>query len=112
MPPGSADQPFRTCEGGRGRVGHSAEHAAGQRMRPIGSMPRRSAIEHNASSYKRIANCLRIAVARPRLQPCSACPENLVERLGMLGWPGGLRSHQLDAERVRDPARDLVPGQR
>jgi hypothetical protein len=26
----------------------------------------------------------------------------------MLGRPGGLRSEQLDAERVRDPACDLV----
>src|SRR5260370_25993779 len=26
----------------------------------------------------------------------------------MLGWPGGLRSDQLDAKRVREPARDLI----
>ncbi len=26
----------------------------------------------------------------------------------MLGRPGGLRGYQLDAERVREPARDLV----
>ena len=32
----------------------------------------------------------------------------MVERIGMPGRPGGLRSDQLDAERVRDPARDLV----
>ena len=38
----------------------------------------------------------------------SAAPENVVERVGMLGRPGGLSSDQLDADRVRDPAGDLV----
>jgi hypothetical protein len=38
----------------------------------------------------------------------TAPPENAVERVGMLGRPGGLRTDQLDTEGVREPARDLL----
>ena len=48
------------------------------------------------------------AVTRMLLKSHSAPSENIVERIGMLGRPGGLRRNQLDAERVREPARDLV----
>src|SRR5215471_21528902 len=46
--------------------------------------------------------------ARNRLQPGGAAPENIVERIAVVGGPGGLCGDQLDPERVRDPTRDLV----
>ena len=49
-----------------------------------------------------------MGVSRNPLQPCGASPENVVERIRILGRPSGLRSDQLDAERVGDPTRDLV----
>ena len=54
------------------------------------------------------ANPLYIDVARWRLQPGGASPENVVQSVWMVGRPGSLRSNQLEAERSRDPARDLV----
>ena len=54
------------------------------------------------------ADRLCIHIARIRPEPCGASPENVVERIGMLGPPGGLRRDQLDAERVGEAARDLV----
>jgi len=45
--------------------------------------------------------------ARHRLQPGGASPQDVVERIRIIGRPSGLRCNQLDAERVRDPARDL-----
>jgi alkylation response protein AidB-like acyl-CoA dehydrogenase len=35
-------------------------------------------------------------------------PKDIVQRVGVLVGPGGFPSDQLDAERARDPARDLV----
>jgi len=49
-----------------------------------------------------------MGVSRNPLQPCGASAENIVGRIRGLGRPSGLRSDQLDAERVGDPTRDLV----
>ena len=53
-------------------------------------------------------NGLRISFTRRRFQVSDAASENVVQRVGMLGRPGSLRSDQFEAERVREPARDLV----
>jgi hypothetical protein len=42
------------------------------------------------------------------LKPDGSSPEDVVERVGVFRRPGGLRSDQLDAERVCKPARDLA----
>jgi len=44
------------------------------------------------------ANRLCVRIARIRLEPCGAPPENIVECRGMFGRPGGFRGDQLDAE--------------
>ena len=54
------------------------------------------------------ANPLCRDIPRIRPEPCGAPPENVVQRIGMLGRPGGLDSNQLDAERVGKAARNLV----
>ena len=47
-------------------------------------------------------------IARIRPEPSGASAENVIERVGMLGRPRGLRSDQLNAQRVREPGRYLV----
>ena len=54
------------------------------------------------------ADLLRESVTRWRLFLCGASPENVVQRLGMFGRSAGLGPDQLQVERNRDPARDLV----
>jgi hypothetical protein len=54
------------------------------------------------------ADRLCIDIARIRLKPGGAAPENVVQCVGMLGRSGSLRCDQLNAERIREPARDLV----
>jgi len=54
------------------------------------------------------ANRFRIFVPRPGLQPCGASLKGEIERIGMLGRPGGLRTEKFEVERDCDPARDLV----
>ena len=47
-------------------------------------------------------------VGRSGLRHYSARPENVVERVGIFGRPGGLHGDQLSVEGSCDPARDLV----
>ena len=41
-------------------------------------------------------------------EPCGASPENVVQRVGIGGRPGGLRADQREIERDSDAAGDLV----
>src|SRR6516162_2432185 len=59
----------------------------------------------NARSKKSIAS---LGGTRLGFQQYRTPPENVVERVGMLGGPRSLSSDQLYIERYRDPARDLV----
>ena len=54
------------------------------------------------------ADLLCKAISCPRFQPSGATPQNVVERIGVIGRPGGLCSDQFDAERVREPVRDFI----
>jgi hypothetical protein len=47
-------------------------------------------------------------VRRGRFRTCSACAENKLQRVRMLGSASGLRAEKFEIERDRDPARDLV----
>ena len=103
---GLPDQSFRARDVGCGRVGHFIEHAARERGRQPALRLDGPRIERQRALEQ--ADRLRIFVTRRRLRHCGASPENVVQRVGILGRPGGLRADQREVERDRDPARDLV----
>ena len=89
---GLADQICRPSQIGSAGVGHPCQHAAREaksqqalRLNRLG-VERQRMLEQVDGSGK--------TVARGPLVCCGASPKNVVQHIGMLGGPGGLRSNQ------------------
>src|SRR5712671_6565824 len=100
------DQPFCACNIGRSRVGQLTDHASRERARQPALRVDRSRVERQRMLEQ--ADGLGIVVACWALVPRSPSPENVVQRIWMLGRPGGLCSDQLEVEGVSNPGCDLV----
>jgi hypothetical protein len=99
-------QPFRAGNVRRGGVGHFVEHAAGKRAHQPGLRLDRPWIDRQRALEQTDRLC--IVFARFRFRPSGACPENVIQRVGMFGRPSGLGCNQLSVERQRDAPSDLV----
>ena len=100
------NQSFRTRDVGRGRGACLIEHATRERDRQPTLCLDGTGIESQRTLIP--TDPLRIAVARWGLQPGGASPEDVVQRVGMLGRTAGRGLDQFEVECDRDPTCDLV----
>jgi hypothetical protein len=104
---GMPGQVFRACDVGRGRVGHSTHYPGRELACQIALRRHGLRVERQCTLIQ--ADRLRKILAGLRfVQRRGSRPENVVQRVGMLGRPRGLHADQLKVERDCDPARDLV----
>ena len=99
-------EPFRARDIGTNRGGPSGHHASTQHVCQAALRLGGPGVE--CQGVLKQAYRLRVAVARRRLPECGHAPQNIVERVGSRGRPGGLSGKQLQVKRSRDAARDLV----
>jgi len=99
-------QVFRVHDIGSGRVADTIDNTARERDSQPTLCLDGLRIERQRALVE--ADCLGVALTRWRLRTCCASPEDVVERIRMHRWAGGLRTDKLGVERDRDPACDLV----
>jgi len=103
---GLVDQRSGAFEIGAFRVGRSPLSALHEHRGQSALCLDRPRIERQRTLEQ--ADGLGSVLARRTPENCRAAPKNVVERIGVLGWPRGLPVEQLYIERNRDPAGYLV----
>ena len=99
-------QHFCACKISRGRGGQTIEHAGREHDHQPALGIDGLRIERQRAFEQ--PDRLRTAVTRCRLIMCGASPEDIIQRVRMLGWAGSLGVDQLNVECDCDPARDFV----
>src|SRR5262249_3315395 len=89
----------------RDRRAQIIDDAGRERSRQIALRHSRVWIEHQCLLEQ--ANRLDTNLTRWRSQGCSTTAQNVVQRIGGLGWPSGFRADEFEVECHRDPPGDL-----